>query len=99
MKEAAIVQRFSALCGASGRAELQNATDNPGVDWLEPWEFTMAINNKHPATTDNHGLELGVLAIALAIVGLFALMTVTAQVMSPGDSLPVTAQLNAFNPL
>jgi hypothetical protein len=44
-------------------------------------------------TTGDRGLALGVLAIAFAIVGLFVMMTVTAQVLSPGDSLPVTAQL------
>ena len=44
----------------------------------------------------DRGLALGVLAIALSIAALFVMITVTAQVLSPGDSLPITAQLNSF---
>jgi hypothetical protein len=45
---------------------------------------------------NDRGLALGVLAIVLAVVGLFTMMTVMAHVLSPGDSFPITAQLNPF---
>jgi hypothetical protein len=47
-------------------------------------------------TNNDRGVTFGVLAIALSIVALFAIMTVTARVLSPGDDFPVTAQLNSF---
>jgi len=43
---------------------------------------------------DDRRLALGLLGIALVVVALFVLMAVTAQVLSPGDSFPITAQLN-----
>jgi hypothetical protein len=46
--------------------------------------------------SSDRGVALGVLALVLSIIALFVVMAVTAELIKPGASPPVTARLNSF---